>query len=176
MTFGEKLQKLRREKGLSQDQLAEKLNVSRQAISKWERGEALPDTDKIVGLSELLSVSTDYLLKEQPLIEKRQEAPAEHGFFVQLGHLFRTRGYFLGYVLALWGVYDLIKALSVWAAWNAMTGLAGQTADFSPELQNFFNSPLTTLRFISILGGVKIAAGLTGAILGRRYCRKGAQK
>jgi hypothetical protein len=57
-----------------------------------------------------------------------------------------------------------------------MTGLAGQTANFSPEIQNFLNSPLTTLRFLVILGGVKIAAGLTGAVLGGRYCKKGEQK
>ena len=50
MTFGEKLQKLRTRAGLSQDQLAELLDVSRQAVSKWELGDAVPDTDKLVPL------------------------------------------------------------------------------------------------------------------------------
>ncbi len=94
MTFGEKLQKLRREKGLSQDQLAEELNVSRQAVSKWERGEALPDTDMVVGLSELFSVSTDYLLKEQPQSTKNQEAHAGQGFLPSWGICSEQRAIF----------------------------------------------------------------------------------
>ena len=47
MTFGEKLQKLRARAGLSQDQLAELLDVSRQAVSKWERSEAMPEAEKL---------------------------------------------------------------------------------------------------------------------------------
>ncbi len=62
MTFAEKLYLLRTQRGYSQEVLAEKLSVSRQAISKWELGTALPDTDKIIALSELFVVSTDSLL------------------------------------------------------------------------------------------------------------------
>ena len=62
MTFGEKLQRLRARKGLSQDALAELLDVSRQAVSKWERDETMPDPDKIVVLADLFGVTTDYLL------------------------------------------------------------------------------------------------------------------
>lgn len=65
MTLGEKLQKLRKAAGLSQEQLAEKLLVSRQAISKWEQDAARPDTDNIIVLSELFGVTTDYLLKAE---------------------------------------------------------------------------------------------------------------
>lgn len=65
MTLGEKLQKLRKAAGLSQEQLAEKLLVSRQAISKWEQDAARPDTDNILVLSEIFGVTTDYLLKEE---------------------------------------------------------------------------------------------------------------
>ena len=48
MTFGEKLQSLRSRAGMSQDALAERLNVSRQAVSRWERDETMPETDKVV--------------------------------------------------------------------------------------------------------------------------------
>ena len=65
MTFGEKLQKLRARAGLSQDQLAELLDVSRQAVSKWERDEAMPEAEKIVRISRQFRVSTDYLLLEE---------------------------------------------------------------------------------------------------------------
>lgn len=63
MNISEKILKLRTEAGLSQEALAEKLGVSRQSVSKWESGAALPDTDKIIAMSDLFKVSTDYLLK-----------------------------------------------------------------------------------------------------------------
>ena len=62
MTFGEKLQALRQSSGMSQDALAERLDVSRQAVSRWERDETMPDPDKIVVLADLFGVTTDYLL------------------------------------------------------------------------------------------------------------------
>ncbi len=65
MTFGEKLQKLRTGAGLSQDALAELLDVSRQAVSRWERDETMPETEKVVRLSAYFHVTTDYLLKEE---------------------------------------------------------------------------------------------------------------
>lgn len=52
MTLGEKITHLRKKRGLSQEELAITLNVSRQAVSKWETGEAKPDTDKVVALAE----------------------------------------------------------------------------------------------------------------------------
>ena len=65
MTFKEKLQALRKSKGMSQEQLAACVNVSRQAISKWELGESMPDTTNVIQLSNLFSVSIDYLLKDE---------------------------------------------------------------------------------------------------------------
>ena len=65
MTIGKKIQKLRKENGLSQEQLAEKFGLSRQSISKWESEQSVPDISNIVQLSELFGVSTDYLVKDQ---------------------------------------------------------------------------------------------------------------
>lgn len=64
MTINEKINILRRDAGMSQDELAEKLDVSRQSISKWESGKVLPDSDKIIALSEIFGVTTDFLLKD----------------------------------------------------------------------------------------------------------------
>lgn len=64
MMLREKIQKLRKAKGLSQEMLAEQLDVSRQAVSKWELGDSIPETEKIIQLSRLFQVSTDYLLFE----------------------------------------------------------------------------------------------------------------
>ena len=61
-TFSEKLLELRRREGLSQEQLADRLGVTRQSVSKWESGAAAPELTKLVALSELFSVSVDYLV------------------------------------------------------------------------------------------------------------------
>ncbi len=63
--LSEKIYTLRRKCGLSQEQLAEKLGVSRQAVSKWESGTSSPEIDKLILLSEFFNVSIDYLVKEQ---------------------------------------------------------------------------------------------------------------
>lgn len=65
MTFGEKIQKLRKEAGLSQEELSYQLEVSRQAISKWERDNGYPETEKIVRMSKIFNVTLDYLLNEE---------------------------------------------------------------------------------------------------------------
>ena len=64
MILAEKIIKLRKQKGWSQEELALQMNVSRQSVSKWESMSSLPDLDKIIRLSELFGVSTDYLLKD----------------------------------------------------------------------------------------------------------------
>lgn len=69
MSISEKIQQLRKSNGFSQEQLAEKLDVSRQAISKWESGASFPDIEKIVLISELFGVSTDYLMKDEKTTE-----------------------------------------------------------------------------------------------------------
>ena len=65
MTFGEKLQKLRKDAGMSQEELAARLEVSRQAVSKWERDSGYPETEKIVRMGRLFHVTMDYLLNEE---------------------------------------------------------------------------------------------------------------
>ncbi len=66
MTLGEKLQTLRRSRGLSQEQLAEILEVSRQAVSKWENGDSAPDLDRLRAICTYFGVTTDYLIWDEP--------------------------------------------------------------------------------------------------------------
>lgn len=68
--LSEKIIKLRKSRGWSQEELAERLNVSRQSVSKWESGISNPDLDKIVAMSALFGVSTDYLLKDSTAEER----------------------------------------------------------------------------------------------------------
>lgn len=64
MNFAEKLQSYRKQKGMSQENLAEVIGVSRQAVSKWESGQSYPEMDKMIALSELFHVSLDHLVKD----------------------------------------------------------------------------------------------------------------
>lgn len=73
MEFNNKLYELRKQKGLSQEELAGRLNVSRQTISKWEVGESAPDMDNLVSISELFGVSLDELVLDKTL---EQEQPS----------------------------------------------------------------------------------------------------
>ena len=65
MQFSQKLLELRKKRGFSQEDLAEKLNVSRQAISRWEMGSAMPDSHNLLKISDLFGVSIDSLLREE---------------------------------------------------------------------------------------------------------------
>lgn len=65
MTFGEKIQLLRKEKSISQEQFAEVMNVSRQAVSKWELNQSYPEVDKIIEVSNYFGVSLDDLMNDE---------------------------------------------------------------------------------------------------------------
>lgn len=65
MIFSEKLQLLRKTKGLTQEELAEKMSVSRQAVAKWESGQVYPDISNLIGISNLFNVTVDYLVRDQ---------------------------------------------------------------------------------------------------------------
>ena len=84
MELYKNLARLRKEAGLSQQDLAERLDVSRQSISKWELGTALPSMENLIGLSRLYGVSLDYLVGNSETRERAdtnsadtEEAPAE---------------------------------------------------------------------------------------------------
>ena len=86
MSYGDKLAKLRKDNNYTQEQLAELLDVSRQAISKWESGVAYPETEKLIKLAELYNCSIDFLINDEteeevkPQENKDSEKPARNGF------------------------------------------------------------------------------------------------
>ena len=73
MIFAEKLKTLRKEKNISQEQLAEKINVSRQAITKWESGNGIPDIENLIAISALFNESLDSLLSEEKSLISKHE-------------------------------------------------------------------------------------------------------
>ncbi|MCR5060464.1 MAG: DUF5680 domain-containing protein [Saccharofermentans sp.] len=76
MIFSEKLQILRKNKGFTQEVLAEKLGVSRQAVAKWESGQIYPDISNLIQISELMNVSVDYLVKDRNCTVNIKESTA----------------------------------------------------------------------------------------------------
>ena len=111
MTFGEKLQALRQKSGMSQDALAEKLNVSRQAVSRWERDETMPETEKVILIADLFGVTTDYLLRQQTEKKSSPTVEQKKDWIDKLAYIAKTKGYLAGWVLIAWGALDLIGVL-----------------------------------------------------------------
>lgn len=79
MNLSDRIQYLRKVRGISQEGLAEQLGVSRQAVSKWESEQSMPDLDKIISMSDYFDVTTDYLLKGiEPVVQKEEEQSIKH--------------------------------------------------------------------------------------------------
>ncbi|MGN8912826.1 helix-turn-helix domain-containing protein [Anaerofustis butyriciformans] len=100
MNFGLNLQNLRKKHNLSQEQLAEKLEVSRQAVSKWENGSSYPEMDKLIMLSELFNIDIDMLIKGNLDTENNEEG---RELYEKMYNKF-TKMITLGVVLILLGV------------------------------------------------------------------------
>ncbi|MEG0240061.1 helix-turn-helix domain-containing protein [Anaerorhabdus sp.] len=128
MKFNEKLLKLRKEKGYSQEELAQMLGVSRQAISKWEVSDSYPEIENVLEISKLFQVSTDYLLNDQQEemnVLKEESEKKHYGFLLGviisvIGLIFSAMGWYenqtfreisIGIIIQLGGVvtYELLK-------------------------------------------------------------------
>lgn len=99
MTLPEKIFSCRRRLGLSQEQLAERLGVSRQAVSKWETGEAAPELGKLAQLAAVFGVTADWLLSEEETIPQAAPTPPQsfdHTLPRRLGDLLRRWGWLAG--------------------------------------------------------------------------------
>ena len=84
MEFNNRLYQLRKQKGFSQEELASRLNVSRQTVSKWEIGDSTPDMEKLAAISDLFEVSLDELiLGKQTQVTKREDAAPSVGQVLQ---------------------------------------------------------------------------------------------
>lgn len=149
MTLGEKLQKLRAREGVSQDRLADLLGVSRQAVSKWERDETMPEAEKIVRISDYFQVTTDYLLKDEP--EKFSKGNRR---LPDLETWYREKGYQLGWLLAAYGIWRFIR-----------------TGTVLPFGEHWWDWAWMFLGY-SYVGVMVAAIGVLVAILGRRCAGK----
>ena len=118
MNIGEKIFLLRKQFGLSQETLAEKLGVTRQAVSKWESGSSVPELETVVALAKTFGVTTDYLLSyDAPTPHAAPSAPPKEDWLDRLpgfvGKLFRRFGWLGGvYMAAVGAMFTAMGAVA----------------------------------------------------------------
>ena len=183
MKLNEKLFRCRKRCGLSQEELAERLGVSRQAVSKWELGTALPELDKLKLLAKEFGVSADWLLddtQDEPQETKQEtQPPAEKHSWVEdvpgvLGRLLRRYGWLFGVYLGVAGAAFLgLGALARFMVGRMFTGFGGDL-DFFPEMAEMAaNNPVSIMaKVFMILGAVLLVAGIILAIVLKRKEKK----
>lgn len=147
MTLSEKILDLRKKSGMSQEQLAAELGVSRQTVSKWELGTAIPDTIHIVALSRLFGITTDYLLTDSIPSEHETKSACPRSLS-KIEALLLQRGYLLGFPL-------------VWKEFRAMIGTA-IIAWIYLEALSIIGVPLQQLPFPAFI--LPITAGAVSVI------------
>ena len=124
MKLPDKIIKLRKATGISQEELAERLNVSRQAISRWENGSALPDAQNILQISKLFGVTADYLLNDD--YESDSDIPAVKTATQETENLFLRKKQL-----------HLISAIFSTVAWFcALIGAVNSTNDMQLVVSN----------------------------------------
>lgn len=194
MALNEKIFYHRKRMGLSQEELAEKIGVSRQAVSKWELGTSVPELDSLVLLAKTFGVTTDSLLTEAPETEEAAPVPPEaphqsaneHTWLDRLmalaKHVIQRFGWLVGVYIACGGVgfaglgflaKSIVKSMFIYDPFESLYG--GSLADmgFDPIFDSYnqavanmaSNNPVTILASFMIgLGVVLIIGGVILAI------------
>ena len=172
MQFPEKILQFRKALGLSQEQLAEQVGVSRQSISKWETGQSAPELDKVVAMSRVFGISTDELLGN---VSQKQENPSPANPINDYIRANLLRRFFtLGWVTALVGVLALVlEWISLYYIRNATIALEVIRGEgYHPDVMHYAQVPpmnyVITLTILLILAGLSLAA----LSLWKTYCRK----
>ena len=205
MTLGNRLQRLRQRQGLSQDALAEKLGVSRQAVSKWERDEAVPEVEKLLRLSELYGVSLDELVKgdatqSAPQAESQGESQAEPAASRRERPVWEESlqwgGLVGGGALLLWGLGEAALLLLLrgmvrgWIeaaagatteglgtyVYDSLNGAEDVVMDIAQGSANLFLFPLLTPVLKALGGAVLLGLGIWALRRGRRRKRIGSAR
>lgn len=189
MKLQEKILYCRKKAGLSQEALAEKIGVSRQAISKWETGEASPEVGKLLLLARAFGVTTDWLLSEEepapeappqpePQPEPRREAPANPAAPAPdtswldslpgvIGRLVKRYGWLLGVREAIGGALLLFMGVLMKAVTGSMNSVMN-TSFFSSPFGGFGGGTVWTDEFGNVIDA-PISDAELGAILGEEF-------
>ena len=201
MTLGNRLQRLRQRQWLSQDALAEKLGVSRQAVSKWERDEAVPEVEKLLRLSELYGVSLDELVKgdatqSAPQGESQAEPAAVQRERPVWEESLQWGGLLGGGALLAWGLGEAALLLLLrgmvrgWIeaaagattegmgtyVYDSLNGAEDVVMDIAQGSANLFLFPLLTPVLKALGGAVLLVLGIWALRRGRRRKRIGSAR
>ena len=197
MKLHEKIAWYRRRAKLSQEELAARVGVSRQAVSKWELGESTPEVSKLLALARAFGVTTDQLLSEEdpaPAPERTPKSSPEGGLppaFGFLGRMVRRWGWLAGIYLALSGLSTaLVGALARFAfgrmfqvtVGDRFSDMGWDVGGFPAELEGYFDIStgvssmgsvfLTIATVILVLG---LATALAGIVLALVLKRRGGK-
>lgn len=190
MKLQEKILYLRKKSGYSQEALAEKLGVSRQAVSKWENGDADPEISKLKMLAELFHVTTDWLLSDQ---SPQEENPPVRNIHIAssagsvpswvdnlpstLGKLLKKYGWIVGVYIALTGAGVSGMGLLLKFMTRSMFGMFGSPGNdlfgSDPVFNTFVTrNPVNIMASVFIfIGVVLFIAGVAIALALRKYSR-----
>ena len=154
MNISERIQELRKAKGISQEELADKIDVSRQAVSKWENGQSVPDLEKVILLSEYFEVTTDYILKG---IEPVKKNGTDRGLISKILYVIATFFIFTGLFTGIgrWHEYQRIEDI-----WGVMIYFIGKY--ISKE------KALLWMKWANIIGLTFMPASMIVGYLSRR--------
>lgn len=189
MTLSEKIYESRKKAGLSQEALAERIGVSRQAVSKWETGEAVPEIGKLAALSKTLGVSADWLLSEED--EENTTTPPPQaskdypdwldrlpGFLLRMVRRF---GWLVGvYVAVVGGLFSGMGFLGKFivrsmfhSSLDSFTSIVGSAGFGDIYFSGFAqNNPVSILcSALIVFGLILVVAGVILAVVLKKYSK-----
>ena len=160
--LGERILMLRKARGMNQEQLAQELGVSRQSVSKWELNEAVPDVNRVIAMSELFGVTTDYLLKSIDANAPQDGngtgkpmEPAENG---------RPELKWLGAVLVIvcalviFGIWAVVEIKGHYYSWSGAVDYSGDGL-IGYFLFNQGMIPVFLALVYGVIGGIRLLMG-----------------
>jgi transcriptional regulator with XRE-family HTH domain len=162
MNIADRIQSLRKNKAISQEELANKVGVSRQAVSKWESDQSAPDLDRVIIMSEYFGVTTDYILRG---IEPQKQSENGNINISQMLYIASTAFLAIGLFAAFDSWYTEQSSESIWG--SMIIQVVGVTAYFIGRLISQSKTPFT-IKWLNITIGLFMPISLIVAFIFRR--------
>ncbi|HHY25006.1 MAG TPA: helix-turn-helix domain-containing protein [Clostridiaceae bacterium] len=162
MNIADRIQSLRKNKGISQEELADKVGVSRQAVSKWESEQSVPDLDRVIIMSEYFGVTTDYILKG---IEPQKQSENKNFNTSQILYIASTAFLAIGLFAAFGSWYTEQSAEVIWG--SMIIQVVGVAAYFIAKLISQSKAPFI-INWLNIIIGLFMPISLIIASVFRR--------
>lgn len=159
MNIAGRIQSLRKNKGISQEELADKVGVSRQAVSKWESEQSVPDLERVIIMSEYFGVTTDYILKG---VEPRKQTENKNFNTSQILYIASTAFLTIGLFAAFGSWYTEQSAEGIWG--SMIIQVVGVAAYFIAKLISQSKAPFI-INWLNIIIGLFMPISLIIALI-----------